>query len=163
VRPQPVQPGPGQESVWDFPRPPSIEDSPRHILVRKNEILLAETRSAKRVLETSHAPTYYIPRRDVAMHHLVKSSSQTFCEWKGSAIYFDLNTGRLSVRSVAWTYENPTPGFIEIRGYLAFYPDRLECYLDGERALAQAGGFYGGWITSDVVGPFKGEPGTRNW
>lgn len=163
MRPQPVQPGPGQESVWDFPRPPSIEDSSRHILVRKNEILLAETRSAKRVLETSHAPTYYIPRRDVAMHHLVKSSNQTFCEWKGSATYFDLIAGRLSIQSVGWTYERPTPGFIEIWGFLAFYPDWLECYLDGERALAQAGGFYGGWITSDVVGPFKGEPGTRNW
>jgi uncharacterized protein (DUF427 family) len=163
VRPQPVQSGPGQESVWGFPRPPSIEDSTRHILVRKNGIVLAETRSAKRVLETSHAPTYYIPRRDVAMHHLAESSNQTVCEWKGSATYFDLMAGGFSIQSVAWTYENPTPGFIEIHGYLAFYPDRLECYLDGEQALAQAGGFYGGWITSDVVGPFKGEPGTRNW
>jgi uncharacterized protein (DUF427 family) len=163
LKPQPVQPGPGQESVWDYPRPPRVEKSTRHILVRWNEITLADSCNTFRVLETSHPPTYYIPYQDVAMDHLRPSDKRSFCEWKGRASYYDFVAGTTHIPSAGWTYEDPSPAFAPLRGHLAFYPDRLECFLDGERVRAQAGGFYGGWITRDIVGPFKGEAETRKW
>jgi uncharacterized protein (DUF427 family) len=163
LKPQPVQPGPGQESVWDYPRPPRVEKSTRHILVRWNEITLADSCNPFRVLETSHPPTYYIPYQDVAMDHLRLSEKRSFCEWKGRASYYDFAAGTTHIPSAGWTYKDPSPAFALLRGHLAFYPDRLECFLDGERVRAQAGGFYGGWITRDIVGPFKGEAGTRKW
>ena len=157
-------PAPGQESVWDFPRPPQLEAVDRHVLVRFDGTLVAETRSPMRVLETSHPPTYYIPREDVREATLLTAPGTSRCEWKGSATYWTVRSegGRVEER-VGWSYEDPFEDFARLRGYLSFYPSRLECFVDGARVLPQAGGFYGGWVTSDVVGPFKGEPGTERW
>jgi uncharacterized protein (DUF427 family) len=159
-----ITPGPGQESVWDYPRPPRVEDTSKHIQVVFNGIVIAETRRAKRVLETSHAPVYYVPPSDIKMEHLVPTNRTTWCEWKGQAAYYTVTVGDKRASNAAWYYPDPTPGFETIKGYVAFYPHLMDaCYVDGERAQAQAGGFYGGWITNDVVGPFKGEPGTAGW
>jgi len=160
----PLQPGPGQESVWDYPRPPRLEHSNRLITVRFGGILVAETREAWRVLETSHPPTWYIPRDDVAADALRRSAAlSTHCEWKGAATYWDVVCGDAVSEGAAWSYETPTEQFLPITGHLAFSPSRLECEVDGERATPQEGGFYEGWITSDVVGPFKGIPGSWGW
>ena len=159
-----TMPGPGQESVWDYPRPPRVEDSSKHIQVIFNGVVIAETQRAKRVLETSHPPVYCIPPEDIKMEHLELTSRTTWCEWKGQAAYYDIAFDEQRVKNVAWSYPDPTPGFEAIKGYLAFYPHLVDaCYVDGEQVRAQAGGFYGGWITSDIVGPFKGEPGTWGW
>lgn len=163
MKPIPVPPGPGQESVWEYPRPPRLELSDRHIQVRYQEYEIADSTRAYRVLETSHPPTYYIPKSDIELTLLRPAAGSTLCEWKGQASYFDLVYSTGIIVSAAWTYLNPTPAFEQIAGYLAFYPKKLACYLDGERVRAQPGGFYGGWITSEIVGPFKGEAGTRFW
>jgi uncharacterized protein (DUF427 family) len=129
-----------------------------------NGVVIAETGRAKRVLETSHPPVYYIPPQDIKMEHLEPVSRTTWCEWKGWAAYYTVSVGDKQAEDAAWTYPDPTPGFEAIKGYLAFYPHLMDaCYVDGERARPQAGGFYGGWITNDIVGPFKGEPGTWGW
>jgi len=160
----PQVPGPGQESVWDNPRPPRLEQSDRLITVRVDSVLIAETRAAWRVLETSHPPTWYIPRDDVAEGVLFPSAARsTHCEWKGAATYWDVHGGDVSLAGAAWSYERPTAAFLPITGHLAFSPSRLHCEVDGERVIPQEGGFYEGWITSDVVGPFKGIPGSWGW
>jgi len=157
-----MKPGPAQESVWDYPRPPRVEDSTKHIQVIFNQVLIAETRRAKRVLETSHPPVYYIPRDDVKIEYLEPSTRSTWCEWKGRAGYYHIIVGDKHAPNAAWFYSRPTPDFESIKDYVAFYPHLMDgCYVDGERVEPQPGGFYGGWITSDIVGPFKGEPGTR--
>ncbi len=159
-----ITPGPGQESVWDYPRPPRLEDSPKHIVVRFNGETIADSRRTKRVLETSHPPVYYIPPEDVRMEFLYKTPRSTFCEWKGQASYYTLTVGDRTETNVAWFYPNPTPRFAGIKDYIAFYPGRMdECLVDGERVQAQPGDFYGGWITQDIVGPFKGGMGTWGW
>ncbi len=159
-----IEPGPGQESVWDYPRPPRVEDSARHIQVVFNGQVIAETRRARRVLETSHPPVYYIPPEDVKKEFLAETKTATWCEWKGQARYYTVAVGGQEARDAAWFYPSPTPGYEAIRGYVAFYPGRVTaCYVDGERVQAQPGDFYGGWITSDVVGPFKGGAGTIGW
>ena len=159
-----VTPGPGQESVWDYPRPPRVEDTSKHIQVVFNGVVIAETRRAVRVLETSHPPVYYIPPQDIKMEHLRPASRSSYCEWKGRAAYYTLSVGEKQAENAAWYYPDPTPGLEAIEGHLAFYPHLMDaCYVDGERVQAQAGGFYGGWITSDIVGPFKGESGTWGW
>lgn len=163
-RVQRVEPGPGQESVWDYPRPPRLESSNRHIRVIVDGILVADTNRAIRVLETSHPPTYYLPSEDVRMDLLLESPGNSLCEWKGVASYFDLAVGERRIARAAWTYARPQPGFEPIRGHIAFYPSRMDfCTVDGEVVTAQAGDFYGGWITSDIVGPFKGAQGTQGW
>jgi uncharacterized protein (DUF427 family) len=160
----PVQPAPGQESVWDYPRPPRLEACSKRIRVICNGITIADTTRARRVLETSHPPVYYIPREDIRMEHVRAAAGTSFCEWKGRAEYFDLVVGTRTEPRVAWSYPNPTPAFAAIRGHLAFYAAPMDaCYVDGERVTPQPGGFYGGWITHDIVGPFKGEPGTSGW
>ncbi len=152
--------GPGQESVWDYPRPPALVLSDRLVVVRRGEEVVAETRAAFRVLETSHPPTWYLPPADVADGVLTRSEVRsTWCEWKGAATYWDV----LGLEAAAWSYEDPTPDFAGLRGHLAFSPSRLSCSVDGERVRPQEGGFYAGWITDDVVGPFKGAPGTLGW
>ena len=156
-------PGPGQESVWDYPRPPVIADDTRLIQVRLGGTLIAETRAAKRVLETASPPTFYLPPESVFTDRLQPATGHSFCEWKGRASYFDVCVNDYCVRHAAWTYTQPLDAFKAIRDYVAFYPDRLECLVDGERARAQAGGFYAGWITDEIIGPFKGEPGTAGW
>ena len=159
-----IDPGPGQESVWDYPRPPCLEDSAKTIRVIAMGEILVETNRAKRVLETSHPPAYYIPPEDVRMEFLVPVHQQSFCEWKGKAQYFDISIGGERIKEAAWTYPSPSHSFEPIRGYLAFYPHLMEaCYVDDERVEPQPGGFYGGWITSDIVRPFKGGPGTMSW
>jgi uncharacterized protein (DUF427 family) len=159
-RPEPVAPGPGQESVWDYPRPPACLRSDRRVVVRVRGDVVVDTRGAYRVLETSHPPTWYVPPADVAPGVLARSdAASTWCEWKGAATYWDV----ADIPSAAWSYEQPTPGYEAIAGYLAFSPERVDCEIDGERVQPQPGGFYGGWITSDVVGPFKGGPGTWGW
>ena len=158
-----VQPGPGQESVWDYPRPPVIVADTRLVQVRLDDLIVAETGAAKRVLETASAPTFYLPPEAVRFDCLRADTGSSFCEWKGQAKYFTVCAGAHCVKHAAWSYPDPLPEFAAIKNYLAFYPDRLECYVDGERVAAQAGGFYGGWITAEVVGPFKGEPGTSDW
>ena len=162
---EPVKPAPGQESVWDYPRPPRVEDSTRHIQVWFNGVLLADTRRAKRLLETSHPPTWYIPPEDVKLEHLRENpDDSSWCEWKGLTHYYDVEVDGVRAASAAWFYQMPTRMFEELRHYVAFYPHLMEaCYVDGERVTPQAGGFYGGWITGDVVGPFKGGPGTEGW
>jgi uncharacterized protein (DUF427 family) len=159
-----VEPQPGQESVWDYPRPPRVEETDRHLRVVFNGVTVAETRRAVRVLETSHPPVYYIPPEDTRMVHLVPASGSTWCEWKGRADYYDVVVDNKRAERAAWTYNQPHNGFEAIQDHVAFYAGRMDaCYVDGERVTPQPGGFYGGWITSDVVGPFKGGPGTRGW
>lgn len=164
MRPQRIEPGPGQESVWDYPRPPRLEPAGRHVVVRHGGVTVADTTDALRVLETSQPPTYYVPARDVATELLVPSDTRTFCEWKGVAAYSDLVVGDHVARDAAWTYPDPVPTFADLRDHVAFYAQRVdECRVDGELVVANEGDFYGGWITSWVVGPFKGGPGTRGW
>ena len=157
-------PAPGQESVWDYPRPPRAERTARHIEVRFNGVLVADTRAAVRVLETSHPPTYYVPQADVRLDCVREAEGSSWCEWKGAARYYDVVVGDRRARRAAWSYPKPTAPFALIAGYFAFYVRLLdECLVDGERVVPQPGGFYGGWITSDVIGPFKGEPGSEGW
>jgi uncharacterized protein (DUF427 family) len=164
-----IEPGPGQESVWDYPRPPAVVPTDEHIRVVHAGTVLADTKRAIRVLETSQPPAYYLPPDDVAAHLLTRTPTSSFCEWKGSATYWNLTLGDLVVPDVAWSYEQPTPPFAAIAGHLAFYPQRVdECWVgtaDGEpeRVQPNPGSFYGGWITSQVVGPFKGGAGTQGW
>ncbi len=164
VKPQRVAPGPGQESVWDYPRPPRVEDTQQHVQVVVDGVVIADTRRARRVLETSHPPTYYIPPADVRMEYLKRNGHATVCEFKGRAGYYDLVLGERVIRNVAWYYPNPAPGYEALRDYVAFYPGRVDaCLVDGELVEAQPGDFYGGWITRNIVGPFKGGPGTQGW
>lgn len=159
-----IEPGPGQESVWDYPRPPRLEDSAKHIQIVFNGVTIADTRAAKRVLETSHPPVYYIPPEALKMEHLAEIPRSSFCEWKGRASYYTVSVGDRQATSAAWFYPNPTPAFDSIKDYVAFYPSRMDaCYVDGEMVRAQEGDFYGGWITQDIVGPFKGGLGTWGW
>jgi uncharacterized protein (DUF427 family) len=160
----PVEPGPGQESVWDYPRPPRVEAVSKRIVVVFSGVTIADTVASKRVLETSHPPVYYIPQEDIAMAYLSKTSGTSFCEWKGRAIYYDVSVEGKRAERAAWSYPNPTSAFRTIKDHLAFYPALMDaCIVDNERVKPQPGGFYGGWITSDIVGPFKGEPGTQGW
>ena len=160
-----IEPGPGQESVWDYPRPPRLERSARRVRIIFNAVTIADSTAALRILETSHPPVYYIPTADLRMEHLsVSSARRTFCEWKGQARYYTLSVGNRIEPDVAWDYPEPTAMFAEIDGHLAFYPSRMDaCYLADERVQAQEGDFYGGWITREIVGPFKGGPGTWGW
>lgn len=159
-----IEPKAGQESVWDYPRPPRLEPTNKHLKIIFNDEIIAETNRAFRVLETSHPPVYYFPPEDVRMEFLTENAQSSFCEWKGSASYYDLQVGKKLIKNAAWFYKNPTRSFAEIKDYLAFYPSKMDaCYIDGELVQAQAGDFYGGWITKDIVGPFKGGAGTWGW
>jgi uncharacterized protein (DUF427 family) len=159
-----IEPGPGQESVWDYPRPPRVEDSTKRIEVVFNNVVIAETVRARRVLETSHPPVYYIPPDDILMGRLTRSARSTFCEWKGHAGYYTITVGDKQAPDGAWFYPDPAPAFAAIKDYVAFYPGLMDaCFVDGERVQAQPGDFYGGWLTGDIVGPFKGGRGTHGW
>jgi uncharacterized protein (DUF427 family) len=165
MRPQRIEPGPGQESVWDYPRPPAVRPGPERVMVEHAGLKIADSVSTLRICETSQPPAYYVPRAEIAMDLLVPTSTRTFCEWKGVASYWALHLPDGSVvDDVAWCYEEPTRGFESIAGRLAFYAQRLDrCSVDGEVVNPNEGSFYGGWITSKVVGPFKGGPGTWGW
>ena len=159
-----VQPGPGQESVWDYPRPPRVEDVPVRVRVVIGGRAVADSVRARRVLETAGAPVYYVPADDVAAEHLRRASGSTTCEWKGTASYLDYDDGERRISRVAWTYRDPEPGFEALRGHVAFYAGRVdEAWVGDEQARPQPGGFYGGWVTNAIVGPIKGEPGSEWW
>lgn len=163
-RPQPDKAGPGQESVWDYPRPPRLEQTRKRIQVVYAGVTIADTREAWRVLETSHPPVYYLPPQDIVLKHLREISRTSFCEWKGRARYFDVCADGGVAESAAWAYPSPVPAFEPLRDHVAFYAPAMErCTIDGETVVPQPGGFYGGWITSDIVGPFKGVPGSDFW
>jgi uncharacterized protein (DUF427 family) len=156
--------GPGQESAWDYPRPPRLEPTGAHLVVEFAGLVVADTRRGYRVLETSHPPNYYLPADDVRTDLLEPSTGASFCEFKGRASYWSLRVGDRIAPDAAWSYASPSPAFAAIRDHLAFYADRVDaCFVDGEQVTPQPGGFYGGWITSAVAGPFKGGPGTRGW
>ena len=158
------QPGPEQESVWDYPRPPRVEPETRTVRIVLGGITIATTNRAFRVLETSHPPGIYVPPEAFARGSLGPNPKQTVCEWKGMAAYWDLSGGEVTRTAAAWSYPDPNPGFDAIAGYISVYPGRVDaCYLDDELVRAQEGSFYGGWITDDIVGPFKGAPGTTGW
>lgn len=162
-----IEPGPGQESVWDYPRPPVLRRATNEVRVEAHDgELVAVTDAAVQVLETSHPPGWYLPMEAVADGRLRRSAARsTVCEWKGRATYWDLVlAGGEVVPQVGWSYEDPTPAFASIAGYVTFYPERVgRCLVDGEPVEPQPGDFYGGWVTPDVVGPFKGSPGTMLW
>jgi uncharacterized protein (DUF427 family) len=162
ARPYPI--GPGQESVWDYPRPPRLERVARRLRVVLGGETIADTSSGLRVLETSHPPVYYFPPPDIRPGTLAAVPGRSVCEWKAPAAYFDVISGTTRVQAGAWGYPKATEAFRPIRDYVAFYPKAMEaCFVDHEQARPKPGGFYGGWITSEIVGPFKGEPGTQGW
>jgi uncharacterized protein (DUF427 family) len=159
-----IKPKPGQESVWDYPRPPRVEDSIDHIQVVCNGVTLADTHRAKRILETSHPPVYYIPPEDIKMECLLPGPRTTFCEFKGQASYYTISVNGKTIHNGAWYYSDPSKGFESIANFVAFYPSKMDaCFVNGEQVQAQHSDFYGGWITSRVVGPFKGGAGTQGW
>lgn len=164
MRPRPEPPGPDQESVWDYPRPPRVEPFAGSITVELGGEVIASTPVGWRVLETSHPPTYYLPRAAFRPGALREAAGSSWCEWKGQARYFDLVCGATVAPKAAWSYPDPTPGFAAIRGAVAVMAGQVDrCTVDGETVVPQPGGFYGGWITSRVAGPFKGGPGTAGW
>jgi uncharacterized protein (DUF427 family) len=159
-----IPPGPGQESVWDYPRPPRVERSGQRVVVRLGGVVIADTTDALRVLETSHPPAYYLPRAAFAADALRPARGSSMCEYKGRASYLDVLGAGAVARRAAWTYPTPLPGFEALVDHISLYPAGMDsCEVDGERVVPQEGGFYGGWITSRVVGPFKGAPSTMGW
>ncbi len=153
----------GQVSVWDFPRPPELIRDPREIVVQWGKTLIAQTFGAWAVRETSHPPTFYLPISDVKADLLKPAGRGSFCEWKGPALYWDLVDGERHLPRVAWSYPQPLAGAQPLADCIAFYAHHLHCTVDGEKVAPQAGGFYGGWITPDLAGPFKGEPNSNDW
>lgn len=159
-----VEPGPGQESVWDYPRPPLLEPADSRLVVQYAGVTIADTNAGYRVLETSQPPAFYLPPEDVNFDYLERTLSTTFCEWKGSASYYSIRVGDRVSPDAAWTYRDPTERFLVIKNYLAFYPQRVDaCFVDDELVQSNDGSFYGGWITAKIVGPFKGGTGTAHW
>ena len=147
------------ESVWDYPRPPRVEKDDRRVVVKLGEVVIADTTGAVRVLETSHPPVFYLPLRDVAAEQLARTERRTFCEFKGVAHYWDV----AGVPNVAWGYDDPSPGFEELVDRITFYPGSFDCFVGDDVVTSQEGDFYGGWITPEITGPFKGGPGTLGW
>lgn len=163
-RPKPEKPAPGQESVWDYPRPPRLERVGKRVEIVLGGVTIAQTDQAFRVLETSHPPSYYLPKEAFVPGVLSPASGHSVCEWKGPATYWTLAGGGKVAQAAGWSYESPTPAFREMAGYVALYAGPMdECRVGGEVVMPQPGGFYGGWITPDVVGPFKGGPGSMGW
>ncbi len=161
---QRVPPGPGQESVWDYPRPPRLEAVTARLQVVFAGVTVADADRGWRVLETSHPPTYYLPATAVRTALLTPAPGATLCEFKGQAAYWTLRAGGRVAERAAWSYPKPWPPYTALKDHFCFYASRVDaCFVDGERVAAQAGDFYGGWITSRVVGPFKGAPGTLDW
>ena len=160
---QRVEPGPGQESVWDYPRPPRVEATPARVRVELGGRVIVDTVDAVRVLETSHPPVYYVPRSSVTAE-LLPAPGASMCEFKGAARYLSLRAGDRLADSAAWYYPTPSPGYEALADRIAIYPGRMDrCEVAGETVEPQQGDFYGGWITSAVVGPFKGAPDTWGW
>lgn len=159
-------PAPGQESVWDYPRPPVLQLDSRQVIVRVGHRVVADTRRAIRVLETASPPTFYLPPDDVDLSLLGAAAGDSMCEWKGRAQYWSVLTAGENdpdLESVAWSYPHPKADFAAIAGWLSFYPGRIACTVAGERVRPQPGGFYGGWMTEEIAGPVKGTPGASQW
>jgi uncharacterized protein (DUF427 family) len=153
-----------RESVWDYPRPPRVEPTTRRVWVVLGGVTFADTRRALRVLETSHPPVYYIPPDDVRGEYLSPATLHTWCEFKGMASYVDAQVGDRIVHDAARCYHTPSPGYEDLADYLAFYPGKMDaCFVDGERVQSQESDFCGGWLTSEIEGPFRGGRGTRGW
>ena len=164
MRPRPDPVSPGQESVWGFPRPAIAQAINARIQIEHRGRIIADTRAAVRTLETSHPPSFYIPRADIAPTMLRRAQGRSLCEWKGAATYWDVIVGDEVLPRVGWSYADPTPAFAALRDHIAFYAAPFDrCSVDGETVTPQPGDFYGGWITSRVAGPFKGIPGSRDW
>jgi uncharacterized protein (DUF427 family) len=162
MTPDPARPG--QESVWAYPRPAIAEPTGAHVMIVHAGTVVANSRASIRTLETSHPPSYYIPRADIAAGLLRQAAGASFCEWKGVASYWDVIIGEIVLSRVGWCYPDPTPAFTMLRDHVAFYAAPFDsCTVDGEKVVPQPGNFYGGWITSKVAGPFKGAQGTRGW
>jgi uncharacterized protein (DUF427 family) len=151
-----------QESVWDYPRPPALLECGQLVEVKTGNTTIASSTRSMRVLETASPPTVYIPPDDIALEQLIRVRGNSFCEWKGAADYWALAEGN-NAQAIGWSHPNPKPAFAAIRDWLCFYPGRTQCYIDGERVRPQEGGFYGGWVTSNIVGPWKGPPNTGHW
>ncbi|KRE78684.1 DUF427 domain-containing protein [Arthrobacter sp. Soil763] len=163
-RPRPIEPSPGQESVWDYPRPPRVEPRSERVVVRLGGQVIADTTDTVRVLETSHPPVYYLPLDAFRAGVLVPVEGTSFCEFKGEARYFDVVAGGVAAARAGWTYPEPARGFEALSTRVALDPGRMDsCEVDGEQVTAQEGDFYGGWTTAKIVGPFKGGPGTTGW
>ena len=164
MRSECVEPSGAHESVWDYPRPPALVPDGRHVVVTFAGVTIADTTRAVRILETSHPPTFYLPLDDTDRALLRPAEGTSFCEWKGAAEYVDVVVGAQVAREAGWYYPEPSPRYAALRDHVAFYAGRVDrCTVDGIEVTPQPGGFYGGWITPDVAGPFKGEPGTRGW
>ncbi len=164
-RPLELEPvGPGEESVWDSPRPPRVELCARRLRVEHAGHTIADSTRALRVLETASPPTLYVPPEDVDRDRLESAAGSSWCEWKGQAQYWDVVVDGHRAASAAWSYPTPFEAFRELAHHLAFFPGRVDaCWLDDERVRPQAGDFYGGWITNEIKGPMKGAPGTQGW
>ena len=158
-------PGPSQESVWDYPRPPRLVPDTREIIVRMGDVEIVRTTRALRMLETASPPTFYLPFADARLDLLVEARElgSTYCEWKGGARYWSIVDGRAQLPGVAWSYPSPNPPYEAIAACFSAYPGRVACFVDGERVRAQDGGFYGGWVTNEIVGPWKGGRETAGW
>ena len=152
-----------QESVWDYPRPPKVDPDSRKVVVKCGSVIVAESTGSIRILETSSPPVFYIPEKDIDMSKLREGTGSSLCEWKGPAKYWTVFTDEAVLENVGWSYPEPFPGYEQIKDFISFYPARLECYVGDERVMPQPGGFYGGWVTSEIRGPFKGEEGTGWW
>jgi uncharacterized protein (DUF427 family) len=164
MRPVPDRPGPGQESVWDYPRPPRLVPSDRRVRIVLGGVTIAETTGAIRILETSHPPTWYLPPDAFRPGSLVPAAGSSVCEWKGRAVYLDVVGGGVTAARAGWSYPRPLDPYGALAGFVAVYAGRMDaCMVGDEKVRPQPGGFYGGWITDDVAGPFKGEPGTLHW
>lgn len=164
MRPRSDPVGPNQESVWSYPRPAIAEPSSARVVIEHRGVVVADSRATVRTLETSHPPSYYIPRADIAAGLLRRAAGSSLCEWKGAAAYWDVVIEGSVLPRVGWSYASPTAGFAMLRDYVAFYAGPFDrCSVDGETVVPQPGDFYGGWITSAVAGPFKGVPGSRGW
>ncbi|MDQ2762084.1 MAG: DUF427 domain-containing protein [Pseudomonadota bacterium] len=164
MRPSPDPTGRDQESVWDYPRPAIAERTALHIVIEHHGCVIADTRAAIRTLETSHPPSYYIPREDIAPGVLRSAEGSSFCEWKGIARYWDVVVGDIVLPRIGWSYATPTAPFAAVRDHVAFYAGPFDrCTVENDLVTPQPGGFYGGWITPRVTGPFKGIPGSWGW
>jgi uncharacterized protein (DUF427 family) len=159
-----IEPAAGQESVWDYPRPPRIESLEERVRIEFGGVVLADTVQALRVLETASPPTIYIPPQDIRMKYLEPARGSSHCEWKGQASYWTVRVGDKVAMRAGWSYPRPTKEFGSIRDYVAFYAGKMDaCFVGEMRVTPQVGDFYGGWVTPNIVGPFKGDPGTSGW
>jgi uncharacterized protein (DUF427 family) len=156
------RPGDKQESVWDYPRPPALTEFTPLVEVKNGNTIIARSKRSKRILETASPPTVYIPVDDISLKHLIQARGLSVCEWKGAANYWALAEAKQGL-PIGWSYPNPKPNFASIKDWLCFYPGRIDCFIAGELVRPQEGGFYGGWVTDNITGPWKGAVNTGHW